>query len=54
MRRIFGEFELDDSSRRLRRGGQTVKLTGQALDLLILLVERPGQLIARDEIKRQL
>jgi len=31
-----------------------VKLTGQALDLLILLVERPGQLIARDEIKRQL
>jgi len=31
-----------------------VKLTGQALDLLTLLVERPGQLIARDEIKRQL
>lgn len=54
MIRIFGEFELDDSSRKLRRRGQTVKLTGQALDLLSLLVGRPGQLIARDEIKRQL
>ena len=54
MIRIFGEFELDDSSRKLSRGSQAVKLTGQALDLLTLLVERPGQLIARDEIKRQL
>lgn len=54
MIRIFGDFELDDSSRKLCRAGQTVKLTGQALDLLTLLVERPGQLIARDEIKRQL
>ncbi|HET8824813.1 MAG TPA: transcriptional regulator [Terriglobales bacterium] len=54
MRRIFGKFELDDSSRKLSRAGQTVKLTGQALDLLTLLVKRPGQLIARDEIKRQL
>ena len=54
MIRSFGEFELDDRSRKLCRGGQTVKLTGQALDLLTLLVERPGQLVARDEIKRQL
>jgi len=54
MIRIFGKFELDDDSRKLRRGGQTVKLTGQALDLLTLLAGRPGQLIARDEIKRQL
>ena len=54
MIRIFGEFELDDSSRKLRRGGQAVKLTGQALDLLTLLAGRPGELIARDEIKRQL
>jgi len=54
MVRIFGEFELDDTSRKLRRGEHPVKLTGQALDLLTLLVERPGQLIARDEIKRQL
>jgi len=54
MIRIFGEFELDDTSRKLRRGGQTVKLSGQALDLLSLLIGCPGQLIARDEIKRQL
>jgi DNA-binding winged helix-turn-helix (wHTH) protein len=54
MVRTFGDFELDDSLRKLSRGGQRVKLTGQALDLLCLLVERSGELITREEIKREL
>ena len=54
MLRTFGDFVLDDSSRKLSRGGQAVKLTGQALDLLCLLVERPGELITREEMKREL
>jgi DNA-binding winged helix-turn-helix (wHTH) protein len=54
MIRTFGDFELDDSLRKLSRGGQTVRLTGQALDLLCFLVERSGELITREEIKRQL
>ena len=50
----FGEFELDDSSRTLTRNGQRVRLSGQALDLLSLMVKRPGELILREEIKDQL
>ena len=54
MLKKFGEFELDETLRRLSRGGQPVKLTGQALDLLCLLVRRPGELISREEIKHYL
>jgi len=54
MLKKFGEFELDESLRRLRRRGQPVRLTGQALDLLCLLVKRPGELISREEIKHHL
>ena len=31
-----------------------MKLTGQAVDLLSLLLERPGELITREEIERRL
>ena len=54
MVRTFGEFELNDRRRKLSRGGQPVRLTGQALDLLCLLIERPGELITREEIERRL
>jgi len=54
MTRTFGDFELDETLRKLSRGGRRVRLTGQALDLLCFLVERPGELITREEIKRQL
>jgi DNA-binding winged helix-turn-helix (wHTH) protein len=52
--KTFGDFEFDDRRRRLRAGGQPVKLTGQAVDLLCLLLERPGELIPREEIERRL
>ena len=54
MLKTFGDFEFDDRRRRLRAGGQPVRLTGQAVDLLCLLLERPGELIPRDEIERRL
>jgi DNA-binding winged helix-turn-helix (wHTH) protein len=54
MLKKFGEFQLDEGLRRLSRGGQPVKLTGQALDLLCLLVRRPGELVSREEIKHNL
>jgi DNA-binding winged helix-turn-helix (wHTH) protein len=52
--KTFGEFEFDDRRRRLRAGGRPIKLTGQAIDLLCLLLERPGELITREEIERRL
>ena len=54
MLKKFGEFELDTSLRKLSRGDRPVRLTGQALDLLCLLVNRPGELLCREEIKGRL
>ncbi len=47
----FGEdFELDLSPRRLRRGSHVVKLERIPLEILVLLLERRGELVTRDEI----
>ncbi|HYS53492.1 MAG TPA: transcriptional regulator [Thermoanaerobaculia bacterium] len=54
MLKTFGDFEFDDRRRTLRAGGHRVRLTGQSVDLLSLLLERPGDLITRDEIQRRL
>lgn len=50
----FGDFEFSPSSLRLTRGGRAVRLTGQPLQLLILLLEEPGRLVTRDEIRTRL
>jgi DNA-binding winged helix-turn-helix (wHTH) protein len=52
--KTFGDFEFDDRRRGLKAGGRPVRLSGQAVDLLCLLVERPGELITREEIARRL
>jgi TolB-like protein/Flp pilus assembly protein TadD len=46
----FGAFVLDRSAYELRKQGHTVKLERQPMELLLLLVDRPGQLVTRDEI----
>jgi len=52
--KTFGDFGFDDRRRSLRARGQPVRLSGQAIDLLCLLLERPGELITREEIERKL
>jgi DNA-binding winged helix-turn-helix (wHTH) protein len=52
--KTFGDFDFDDRRRRLSAGGRPVRLTGQAVDVLCLLLERPGELITREEIERRL
>jgi DNA-binding winged helix-turn-helix (wHTH) protein len=52
--KTFGDFEFDDRRRGLRARGQPIKLTGQAIELLCLLLEQPGELITREEIERRL
>ena len=54
MVKTFGDFEFDDRRRGLRARGQPLRLSGQAVDLLCLLLERPGELITREEIERRL
>jgi DNA-binding winged helix-turn-helix (wHTH) protein len=52
--KTFGDFEFDDRRRRLRARGLPVRLSGQAVDVLCLLLERPGELIPREEIEGRL
>jgi hypothetical protein len=50
----FGVFELDLEAGELRRNGQKVRLQEQPFRVLNLLLERPGEVVARDELRRTL
>lgn len=50
----FGTFEADAASGELRRQGLRIRLADQPFQLLLLLLERPGELVTRDEICRAL
>lgn len=46
----FGAFEADAATGELRRQGIRLKLNAQPFQVLLMLVERPGQLLTREEI----
>jgi DNA-binding winged helix-turn-helix (wHTH) protein len=50
----FADFELDLGRYQVRRGDHVVKLEKTPMELLILLVEKPGELVTREEITRRL
>jgi TolB-like protein len=50
----FADFELDVAGYALRRGGRPVRLERRPMDLLILLVQRRGDLVPRSDIVERL
>lgn len=50
----FGVFEADAATGELRRQGIRVKLNTQPFQVLAMLLERPGELLTRDQIAREL
>jgi TolB-like protein/Tfp pilus assembly protein PilF len=50
----FVAFEVDLDSGELRKGGTVVPLQGQPFHLLALLLQRPGALVTRDEMRQRL
>jgi DNA-binding winged helix-turn-helix (wHTH) protein len=46
----FGPFQLSSRERVLRRDGVMLPLGSRALDILIYLAERPGEVIAKQEL----
>jgi predicted ATPase/DNA-binding winged helix-turn-helix (wHTH) protein len=46
----IGPFRLVASQRRLTKNDETVKLGGRALDVLIALAERPGEVVSQREL----
>jgi cholera toxin transcriptional activator len=50
----FGAFEVDTVTGELRRQGLRVKLNAQPFQVLLMLLERPHELLTREEISREL
>jgi len=50
----FGVFEADLLSGELRKGGTKIRLQEQPFQVLALLLERPGEVVTREELRRQL
>jgi DNA-binding winged helix-turn-helix (wHTH) protein/Flp pilus assembly protein TadD len=49
----FGDFILAPKERLLLRGGEPVTLTPKAFDLLVVLVNRSGHLVSKDDLLHQ-
>ena len=50
----FGAYEFSQNSGELRKEGMRVRLEGQPLAILEVLLERPGELVSREELQKRL
>ena len=50
----FGVFEADVRSGELRKAGLRIRLQEQPFKLLVLLLERPGQVVTREELRNRI
>src|SRR5947209_4066811 len=49
----FGLFQLVPSQRLLLKAGEPLHIGSRALDILIALAERPGEVVSKDELMRR-
>jgi eukaryotic-like serine/threonine-protein kinase len=50
----FDEFEVDVRARELYRNGIKIKVYGQPFEILVALLERPGVVVTREELRKRL
>ena len=50
----FGTFELDLRARELRKGGIRIRLQDQPFEILAMMLERPGEVVTREELSERL
>ncbi len=50
----FGVFELDPKAGELRKKGMKIRLQGQPVDILVMLLQRPGETVTREELQKNL
>ncbi len=50
----FGVFEADAATGEIRRQGLRIKLNVQPFQVLLMLLERPGEVLTREQISREL
>jgi TolB-like protein/Tfp pilus assembly protein PilF len=49
----FGQFEMDVKTGELRKDGTKIRLQEQPLQILQILLEHPGELVAREELRNR-
>jgi TolB-like protein/DNA-binding winged helix-turn-helix (wHTH) protein/Tfp pilus assembly protein PilF len=52
--RRFGSFELNPQTGELRKNGMRLRLSGQPFQVLAQLIESPGELLTREELRSKL
>jgi TolB-like protein/DNA-binding winged helix-turn-helix (wHTH) protein len=52
--RRFGAFEVDLRTGELRKNGMRLRLSGQPFQVLAVLIERPGEVVTREELRSKL
>src|SRR6516165_3295275 len=50
----FGAFDVDPRSGELRKAGTRIRLQEQPFKVLLALLERPGEVVSRDELRRRI
>ena len=50
----FGMFEVDERRGEIRKQGLRIRLRGRPFDILLILLERPGELVTRDHLRARL
>jgi TolB-like protein/DNA-binding winged helix-turn-helix (wHTH) protein/tetratricopeptide (TPR) repeat protein len=50
----FGLFEFDPQSGELRKQGTRIRLQGQPVEILSMMLARPGELVTREELQKRL
>ena len=50
----FGVFELDLRSEELRKQGMKIRLQGKPVEILVMLLERPGEMVTREDLQKKL
>jgi DNA-binding winged helix-turn-helix (wHTH) protein len=50
----FGAYEVDRSSGELRKSGLRLRVQDQPFQVLLVLLERPGEVVTRDELRQKL
>lgn len=54
MVRRFGVFEVNARTGELRKHGVRLRIRGRPIDILLLLLERPGDVVTRDDLRQRL
>ena len=50
----FGQFELNLRTAEIYKEGKRIRLQEQPCQVLAVLIERPGELVSREELRKKL